>query len=287
MTSALQLPGRVGTLPGPTEASHAPARTIVYSCTYADYDYAFGPLMGTPNTRFLRFGDGRRGWSRTWTYVRVPADLAQPTQTLTNRYFKFFPGRVLPDCDVAIYVDGNILVRADLTPLVTEFLASGADIALFPHPSGRTVEEEIDFALRARIPKADRDKAERQRERYRALGLLDVPVTENTILFFRMSSPVVPRLGEVWWEEMAAYTKRDQVSLPYVLRETRPKVHVWSWHFADGTNPYFSRYPHRRGNWVRRLRDTAFVMHEHSALHAVLFSGLKFGGWVRGLVSRS
>ena len=61
MTSARLASVRDGT-------AHAPARVLVYSCAYADCDHAFGPLAATPNTRFLRFGDGRRGWSRTWIY---------------------------------------------------------------------------------------------------------------------------------------------------------------------------------------------------------------------------
>ena len=103
--------------------------SVVYSCTFANYDYTLGPLMRTPNTDFLRFGTTSPNRHRIWQHKAVPAALEQNTQTLTNRYFKLFPAKVLPECDIAIYVDGNILVRESLAPIIREFWESDADVA--------------------------------------------------------------------------------------------------------------------------------------------------------------
>lgn len=259
--------------------------TIVYTCTFDDYDHNFGPLVRTPNTRFLRYGTSRPNRWRIWEHRLVPAAMQLPTQTQTNRRFKFFPGDAALGCDIAIYVDGNILIRADLSPLIREFRESGADIALFRHPSGRTVGEEMDFALGRKISAQDGPLLQAQRETYRGLGLLDAPITENTIIFYRMNSSKVAELGKLWWKEFERFCKRDQVSLPFVLRQVAPKVHVWDWHFhaPSARNTYFARVPHRSPNSLVRLQNAAFFMKGDAYEYRALYGVIKVAGAVRNV----
>lgn len=262
--------------------------TIIYSCTFANYDYTLGPLARTHGAQFLRFGTTKPNRHRIWQHRPVPKHMHRETQTLTNRRFKLFPGEVLPECDVAIYVDGNILIRADLTPLIREFWESGADIALFPHPSGRTLEQEIDFSLGRTIPDAHAPLAEEQRRDYRPLGIMNEKISENTILFYRMSSPKVAQMGQLWWHELERYCKRDQISLPYVIQQVQPKIHYWDWHFhsASKKNSYFARSGHRAKDPFARLKSVAFFMEEFSWPHKILARTIAFGGWVVGPVKR-
>ena len=51
---------------------------------------------------------------------------------------------------------------------------------------------------------------------------------------------------DLWWAELMNYTKRDQLSLPYVLYKSELKVKFWDWNYKY-VNPYFMRYLHRRG----------------------------------------
>jgi hypothetical protein len=263
--------------------------TTIYSCTFADYDYTFGPLARTPGARFLRYGTSRPNRWRIWEHRPVPAAMTLPTQTMTNRRFKMFPGEAVPPCDVAVYVDGHILIRADLTPLIAAFWESGADIALFPHPSGRTLEQEIDFALAHSIPARDAPLAEAQRVRYRKLGLLETPVTENTILFYRMTSPAIAEIGATWWAEMERYSKRDQISLPYVLDRVGPRVHRWDWHFhaPSARNAYFARASHRPRGLAARTRRAAHFMKDYAPEYRALYGALKAGGALRALPGRA
>ena len=89
---------------------------------------------------------GGRGWCAAGSGGRCPRRSGACRQTLANRYAKFFPYAVLPEADCSIYLDANTLVLGDLTPLVAEFLASGADIGLFPHRERSTIAEEFEFA---------------------------------------------------------------------------------------------------------------------------------------------
>ncbi|MCU0856413.1 MAG: hypothetical protein MUF63_16440 [Rhodobacteraceae bacterium] len=236
-------------------ALRADAGVVIYSCTSYHYDFDIDPFEATRGAAMVRFSDGppKRG---NWTRLPVPEPAArQPSPALVNRYMKFFPGRFFADAEIAVYVDGNILIRSDLSPLVAEFRASGADIALFRHPSGRTLDEEIDFALEHRVKPEQRDDANRQRERYRTMGLLDQRISENSIIFYRLGSDRLSEFCRTWWDETTAHAHRDQFSLPYALRTVPLQVHYWDFHFKKTPNPYFDRYPHRRGSarnqWIQ------------------------------------
>jgi hypothetical protein len=241
-----------------------PSRTVVYSCTFADYDFAFGPFHRTAGADFLRFGDARMSVGE-WSRQPLPEVAArQPSKALANRYLKMFPGRIFPEAEIAIYVDGNIAIRSDLAPLISEFEASGADIALFPHPGGYSLNDEMNFALKiGRVRPEQREAAERQRARYRELGLLESKLTENSIIFYRITE-ALDDFGESWWQETIAFAHRDQFSLPFVLSEVPINVHYWPWHFQYTPNTYFDRYPHRTlGGRRDRARAALQFMWKH------------------------
>ena len=258
--------------------------SVVYSCTFANYDFTFGPLTRTPNAQFVRYGTTKPNWQGIWRHRPVPTEMEMANQTLTNRNFKFFPNLIAPKSDVAVYIDGNILVRADLSPLIQEFWDSQADIALFPHISGRSLEEEMEFAAVHSIPEHELGLLHSQRNKYELLDLLNTPVTENSILFYRRSSPKVTQIGEQWWKEIRRYCKRDQISLPFVLQQVEPRVHLWDWHFSKPTakNLYFARHQHRPTGFIERNKSAAFFMKDYSIGYQALFGAIKVGGTIRG-----
>jgi hypothetical protein len=230
---------------------------VIYSCAFKDYDFDFEPFATTPGAAMLRFTDARP-YRGVWERQPIPAEASsQGSQLLANRFMKMFPGRFLPDADVAVYVDGNILIKSALSPLLEEFRSSDADIALFWHRDARTLAEEIDFAIKHRVRAEQRDLALAQRARYEELGILDRPVTENSIIFYRPRRTVTQELGAVWWDETLAYAHRDQFSLPYALSVVPARVHHWSWHFKSTLNPFFDQYPHRYGSRHNQRRLAA------------------------------
>jgi hypothetical protein len=228
-------------------ATGAGTRTVVYACTHLDYDQIFSPVVPTPGVDFVLFADRKPRFVRGWQWRPLPAAVAGMSQTLANRYCKFFPGAVLPEAACSVYLDANTLVLGDLTPLLAEFRASGADIGLFPHRERSSLAEEFEFGRRVgKIPPADVEKGLAQLRRYREAGLPpDPPFTENAIIF-RRHGPRLEAAMQLWWSELLTYTQRDQLSLPYVLFASGIGVKLWDWNYKY-PNPYFLRYQHRRG----------------------------------------
>ena len=236
----------------PARPGKPPMRTVLYACTNLAYDQIFTPVAMTPGVEFVLFADRRPRFVRGWQWRPLPAAAAGLSPTMTNRFAKFFPHRLFPDAGCSIYVDANTLVLADLTPLLAEFFASGADIGLFPHKQRFDIHAELAHARQVgKVPEEDAERGAAQLAFYRAEGLPDDHLfTENAIIFRRHGRPALAAAMELWWEQMQTYTRRDQLSLPYVLYKSDLAVKLWDWNYKFA-NPYFRRYPHRRGT----LRD--------------------------------
>ena len=233
---------------GARDPQAVPPRTVVYACTRLDYDQIFSPVAPTPGVEFVLFADRRPRLVRGWRWRPLPEAARSLSPTLANRYAKFFPERILPEAEISVYVDANTLILSDLTPLIAEFAASGADIGLFRHRERASLAEELAFGRQVgKIPAADAAKGEAQLAHYREAGLPpDVALTENAIIFRRHGRPALGPAMELWWAQLEEFTKRDQLSLPYVLFRSGLAVKLWDWNYKY-ENPYFMRYLHRRG----------------------------------------
>jgi hypothetical protein len=221
-------------------------KCVLYTCTYAGYDQVFSPARQTPGLSYVIFSDRRPRLVRSWEWRPMPAATRGMSPALVNRYCKFFPHRLFPEAEVSVYVDGNTMIVGDLSPLLAEFAASGAEIGLFAHRERGSAAAELGFAVRSgKLAAADAERGQRQLARYRAEGLPeDHALTENGVIFRRHGGPRLDAAMALWWEEITAHLPRDQISLPFVLHRTGIGAKVWDWNYKY-ENPYFLKYPHR------------------------------------------
>jgi hypothetical protein len=71
---------------------------------------------------------------------------------------------------------------------------------------------------------------------------------------------------------MRTFTRRDQLSLPYVLFKSGLEAKLWDWNYKF-ENPYFKRYLHRRG----ALSDLNVLLknkRHYSRFHDVVCGGI-------------
>ena len=202
--------------------------------------------------KFVIFSDRRPRFLYGWEWRQIPDTIRGLDQTRINRFCKFFPHKLFDNFDVSVYIDGNILLKSDISKLVQEFIESDADIGLFKHSCRNNIEEEYKFSFdNGKIKENEKTLAAEQMSKYRAYkSAYDAELTENAIIFRRHDRVRIQTAMALWWEEIERYCKRDQLSLPYALAESGAKKFVWPWNFRND-NPFFYRYPHRVGD----LRD--------------------------------
>jgi hypothetical protein len=138
---------------------------------------------------------------------------------MNAKVFKLLPHKYL-DCDISIWVDGNIFLLEEPEFYVKRWLRD-ADMAIFMHNHAFTIYKEelyLESMFKNRTPWV-KDEVKRQLASYRKIG-----IPENTKLYMggfiiRRHTPIVERFNEAWWAEVCRWSQRDQLSLPVVLKK--------------------------------------------------------------------
>ncbi|MFA6790194.1 MAG: glycosyltransferase domain-containing protein [Parcubacteria group bacterium] len=138
---------------------------------------------------------------------------------MNAKIYKVLPHKYL-DCDISIWVDGNIFPLVSKEELVDEFLGD-ADMALFTHPLRKNIWDEFDILQKDERFNIDylQSQLKKQEESYRKTLEKDCPIWECNFII-RRNNDKVNSLMEKWWAEICRWQWRDQVSLPYVIKNS-------------------------------------------------------------------
>ncbi len=229
-------------------------KIIIYSAVVLDYDMVFKPNFSTKSIECILFSDSPAS-IRGWKTLPIDRSVAK-SSSLINRWYKIFPHKVFPDADISIYIDGNIRILSDLDILIDEFINSNAALGVFSHMERTTIFEEAE-ACRAlgKFDENDKKAINNQLKVYTKFGFPKTQLlTDNGIIFRRHGHPKLAEAMELWWTHLNQFTKRDQISLPFVVWKYDLPVKVWNWSFRAGGNAYFLPYKHlKRKTAIRAL----------------------------------
>lgn len=216
-----------------------PKKIAVYTVITGDYDTLIPPLhCPSAGVDFICFSD--RLTDDPIFEVRplpdVPGDAVR-----RSRFPKINSHLVLPEYDVTVYVDANLLV-------VQKDIRAYAETVLAQHPVAKFIHNERDCLYREAEACLQRnlDRSEiinGQMAAYRAAGFpAAFGLGTNCVLFRRHKDAKVVAANELWWQEYLAHSHRDQLSFDYVRWKTDLSVRhipqLWS------HNDFVIRYNH-------------------------------------------
>jgi len=210
-----------------------PPRLLVYTCIAGGYDEPRPPRVDTPGIDFVCLSDRPAAVPAPWVARQLP-DMGLGAAEL-NRYAKMHPHLIFPETAASVYVDGNIQVVGDPTPLVEQALATH-DLALYQHPFRDCIYLEAEEC--AAIGHAWSRTVRRQMRGYAAAGFpAGHGLFEAGVIVRRHASPAVQRLMAAWWSAYLGGVRRDQLSLPFL---------AWQLGVPIGNlGPSDPRYAHR------------------------------------------
>lgn len=173
-----------------------------------------------------------------------PATVRSPV--LINRYHKLFPHSVLPKVDWSIYIDGNFRITGDISELVMKTREAGRVLACPRHPARSTIVDEIEACEAfGKFDELDRVRAREQLSFYKKEGFpLDHPLSANYLIIRNHQAPDMDTVMRLWWRQLLLFTKRDQISLPYVMWKTNLAMLLLEEN-ASAPNRYFTSFGHR------------------------------------------
>jgi len=134
------------------------------------------------------------------------------------KIYKILPHKFL-DCDISIWMDGNIYLLKPIEEVIKEWLGDN-DIAFFRHYKSKNLDWELKWIKYVWRSKDRRvyEEAIKQIEHYKKIGLPEQKDMAMGGFIIRRHIPIVERFNEAWWAEICRWGQRDQLSLPIVLR---------------------------------------------------------------------
>jgi len=193
-------------------------KIAIYTCIVGQYDRPQEPHFKPGNVDYLMVTDGAFPSGGAWERIdiRTIKGLPDLDPSRVSRYVKLHPHLFLKEYDYSIYIDGNIKTVGDLRYLIHLLNPYGFAASLHRHRT--CVYEELEQCLR--LAKDDPQAMRRQIEAYRQAGMPEqYGLLEANLLVRDHHNPACVEIMQRWWREIVRHSRRDQLSLPFVLWE--------------------------------------------------------------------
>ncbi|MEO1554815.1 MAG: glycosyltransferase domain-containing protein [Pseudomonadota bacterium] len=245
-------PAQIRQIPSP-DTGPEPGKICVYTTLFGDIDDLSPILNPVPGVDYLCFTD-RPIDVAGWRTVQVLGETGD--NNLNAKIFKIQPHRYLHDYTHSLYVDANTVVLGRLQELI-DLCRAGGDFVMWQHPLRMDVYSEANTIVAHR--RHSPGKILDQVACYAEDGLpSDTGMFEASFIWRRHSAPIMQDLMAQWWGHICRFSKRDQLSLAYLVWKTGIRPALLS--PALGTsrdNVYFFKAPHKNGALPQPRRGLA------------------------------
>jgi len=204
-----------------------PPKKVIYTTISDNYDCLNLHVYLNPEYRYVCFTDSRwylrRKTVGPWEIRPLP--FTKRDNIRNSRYAKMHPHELFPDYEESIFVDANVVFKSNKIFAAAEALSAQKDVflAIPPHRRRDCIYDELDACLFHQRDKEDvllRHKAFLEEEGFpRHWGL-----TENNVIYRKHHHPLCVKLMSEWWNMLENYSRRDQLSLFYVLWKNNQKM---------------------------------------------------------------
>ena len=252
-----------------TAAAAARTRLVVYTVLVGSKEALADPLRLLPpgagtdlDLDFVCLTDNPALRSDVWRVELIPGGHLPPEKL--SRRPKTLPHEYFPDAAWSLYVDNTVAFkrlpcRSDLQPAGR---APGAPLfRAFLHPNRKDLREEA--TVIAMLGYDDVDVVCKQLDFVSRTYPLESfhPLTTATVLLREHHHEHVRGVGQTWWETFLAFSKRDQLSLNFALRQWGVSVQPLA------GDPDDNDFVHWESNPLQHRVSAAFDATRYAWLH--------------------
>jgi hypothetical protein len=226
------------------------ARQVVFTSLTGGYEALMEqPVSADQDVDFICFTDDATLTSSSWDVRYLPRALpADPIRS--SRRIKILAQEYLPDYDESLYIDNSVRLTVAPQEIFDAWLTPDAPLALLQHsfrgPLGDEFTAVIDQQREASWV-CEEQLADYGRTDPEALK---APTLWTGLMLRRHSDPTLQPLMQLWWEHVLRYSRRDQLSLPIVLRAQPVATSV---HQIDNQLSPFHEWPRWTPGTYRNL----------------------------------
>lgn len=188
------------------------SKIVVYTANIGKYDILPEPLVQDDRIDYVCFTDDAEYHSASWHVEHVKNESGD--NPLETRKYKFFPEQYFPEYEISIWVDSKFQITGSLFEYVKCY-AKTRPMLCFPHPERNDIYEEAAICVKLdKVPFLD---ISRQILHYYDEGFpKNFGLIEGGCLTRLHHDAAVKRTMQQWWHEINSFTRRDQISFPYV-----------------------------------------------------------------------
>jgi hypothetical protein len=223
-------------------------RICVYTTLFGDIDDLIPVLNPAEGVDYLCFTDQPRN-AAGWQQIIVESEHAD--NNMKAKAFKILPHKHLDSYDYSMFVDANTVFFGRVNELIGLCLLSG-DFVMWQHPLRDDAYVEVN-AIIAHRRHGPHDILEQMRH-YSTEGMpRNTGKFEASFIWRKHNDSAVIEFMEAWWEQICRFSKRDQLSLSYLVWKTGFRPALLSPDLGTSReNIYFFKAPHRDGK-VREI----------------------------------
>jgi hypothetical protein len=188
---------------------------VVYSCIVGGYDEVMEPKSIIPNCDYYLISDVEKKDS-IYKFIDINnyEECKGLDNTRINRYFKINAHKIFPNYRYSIYHDGHVRLDKEIIKYIDS-------LPITKITACSRLEYSSIYTEAYKYIGTKRDKKGnfvRQIEKYWNEGMPDDFGLVTPCLMVRQHNhPVCRKLMEEWWDEVLNFSRRDMISLPYVL----------------------------------------------------------------------
>jgi lipopolysaccharide biosynthesis glycosyltransferase len=226
-------------------------KTIVYTAIFGDRDKLSDPKVLNENFEYVCFTDNPNLTSKIWK-IKLCSPIS-PDPVISAKLFKVLPQKFFPEFEKSIWIDGNMIVAKDLSPLL-DLVDDETTLACFDHNLSKTdsvncIYDEANLLLKkiseGKHHTLDPKPIIKQVERLKKEGYPEQNglISGNLLIRKHMNKKCIQMMEE-WWSEILSGSRRDELSFNYLAWKNGFKFKYIDGDFKD--NKWFIRLKHSK-----------------------------------------
>lgn len=174
-----------------------------------------------------------------WEIVRFSSHYLDPARG--SRRPKLLPHLYLQDFEWSLYIDNTVRLTIDPTEILSSH-SNRAKYWCFRHPFRDCAYDEAEEIIR--LGYDDERRVREQMDYYKELGYpKKAGLCANTMLLREHNDPELIQLGEIWFEHVLRFSKRDQLSFNFVARQLDFDYSIFEGELTDNPFMVWPGYP--------------------------------------------
>lgn len=222
-------------------------KKVLYTSIVGGYDELHEPGKIMEDWDYICFSNDYSPKKNSIWQIR-PIPFQCKDKVTLARFAKINPHKILKEYQYSLWLDGNVQINGNFAySRVHELIEKGELISIPKHPLRECTFEEAKICIK--IGKGKKSIILQQMERLQTEGFpKNLGLFESNIIFRNHLQKDIIELDSAWWDELLNYSKRDQLSLRYILWKNQISCTSF---FEEGydvrNHPDFSYPLHQRG----------------------------------------